>query len=284
MEMKNIDQFFSTARERYRIKLKRDAGEPWPWTEDKIFREWRFCNVFREEDRSTTWLRENVRDPLRNSSPLILTSAIMFYRWFNRPEVGKIIKDLLLDPFDTEEAYQRLKDVKPVVTGAYMLRTPTGSDKLSGVLEYINNAKKLLPSVISRFDGTLEGAWTAIQGIDGMGPFTAAEVVQDLRWTPVLQDAPDVRTWTNPGPGCRRGLGYVVNGDRDHFTSKDRKAMIALMVEMLAMSMEEKNWPQNWPAWELHTVEFWNCEIWKYARSQRGESLKRKYGKDSIYK
>ena len=44
-----VAAFFDWCRERERIRVKRDAGEPAPWTEDPIFRQGRFLNVFRED-------------------------------------------------------------------------------------------------------------------------------------------------------------------------------------------------------------------------------------------
>src|SRR6266404_755739 len=49
--------------ERHRIYLKRLAGDPPPWTQDETLQRYRFCNVFRELDNVTGWLRENWRDP-----------------------------------------------------------------------------------------------------------------------------------------------------------------------------------------------------------------------------
>ena len=58
-----LRQYFRTARERYNIYLSRVANDPPPWTEDPIFQKYKFCNVFREHDRVTIWLRENWREP-----------------------------------------------------------------------------------------------------------------------------------------------------------------------------------------------------------------------------
>ena len=95
------DEFFSTARERYQIKLRREAGHPRPWTKDPIFNEWRFTNVHREDDRTTVWFRENIRGSLAQrdihfDSLLRILEATLIFRWFNRIETGEMIKDLLL--------------------------------------------------------------------------------------------------------------------------------------------------------------------------------------------
>ena len=52
-QLAKADEFFATAREGERIRYRRMAGEPYPWTTDPVLREWRFCNVHREHDRTT---------------------------------------------------------------------------------------------------------------------------------------------------------------------------------------------------------------------------------------
>lgn len=50
--------FWQFVRDRHDIYLKREAGEPPPWTDDPILSTRRFTNVVRELDRGTIWLRE----------------------------------------------------------------------------------------------------------------------------------------------------------------------------------------------------------------------------------
>lgn len=278
--MQNVGLFFDTARERYRILLRRRDGAKRPWSDDPIFQEWRFCNVFREDDASTTWLRENVRGPMsaQHRSQTDITLAIAIYRWFNKPSVGEIVKDLLLTGWDNTIAAERLCNVRPIVTGAYMIRTPEGLNKLDGVLSYAEYAQEHVPD-FNQWT-TLRGAWTDLKTLDGLGPFLAAEVVQDLRWTWVLENAPDINEFTNAGPGCAKGLGWVLNGNRytfDKNSRDDQVKMLAMMVEILELSRDSQNWPSEWPPWELHVVEFWACELWKYVKATNGDRLKRRF-------
>lgn len=46
--------------ERYRIKKRKDAGEPQPWTTDPVLRDFRFTNVYREDDRESKYLIQNI--------------------------------------------------------------------------------------------------------------------------------------------------------------------------------------------------------------------------------
>ena len=279
--MLQADRFFSTARERYTIRERRLLEKPWPWTKDPIFQEWRFCNVHREHDRTTEWLKENVRDQML--LPLRMVEAVLIFRWFNRIETGEAIVDLLLEGWDAEVARERLDDVQPIFTGAYIVRSPFGETKLDGILWAIDQARKRLPVMVPLWGQTLRDAWFDLRKLPYMGSFTSYEVVTDLRWTPVLYQATDIQTWAAAGPGCARGLGRVVNGDTELYrygTVEDQNTMLAVMQELLSMSHDEKFWPQQWTPWEMREVEHWACEWDKYMRVVEGYRLKRRYQKE----
>ena len=69
--------------------LKKQSGEPYPWTDDPILQKYKFTNVFREDDATTVWFRENMRDELCEHSDVILATII--FRWFNLVETGKVL-------------------------------------------------------------------------------------------------------------------------------------------------------------------------------------------------
>lgn len=276
------DQFFSTARERYQIKLRKDAGLPRPWTIDRNFLQWRFCQVHREDDRTTVWLREHIREPLlRAGAPnLKILESTLIFRWFNRIETAAIIEDLLVYDWNSKEAATRLRDVSPVVTGAYIIKGMDGYSKLDGVLACIDAAMPQLPAMIKHWsEPTLAMAWADLKTLAYMGGFMSYEVVSDLRWTALLDKSDDIMTWANAGPGCARGLGWITLGDSEHFSCGPRaqREMLQLMQALLALSKDQMYWPQQWQPWEMREVEHWLCEYDKWCRSDAGQSLKRRY-------
>lgn len=277
MILHDATQFFATARERERIRLRRMAGESAPWTDDPIFRDWRFCNVRRENDRTTEWFHREVR---RHLYGLAVVEATVIFRWFNLIETGERIKDLLLHGWNTEEARRRLVGVHPIVTGAYQIKTFNGMDKLEGALKAVDLARPLLARMVPRWGGTLRAAWRDLQQPPCIGPFLAYEIVSDLRWTPVLLNAIDILTWACAGPGATEGLGLIARGDRRTYnrtSERDQLAMRDLMQALLAMSRDEAFWPQDWKLWEMREVEHWSCEFAKYETARGGERLKRRY-------
>jgi len=289
--MLNLPQFFETARERYAIKLMRDQQFPKPWTEDPAFLGYRFCNVFREDDTTTQWIRRTIT-PAGYGEAYV--GAIIIARWFNRIET---LEKLLAPPQDshywqenllycwsqpghwrdwTDKMRKRLVDVKPLVTGAYIIKTPNGKNKLEGLLWCFENIlpnNKQLTSIFREEGHTLEEATKLLTTFPFLGPFMAYEIVTDLNQT-IMADAPDKYEWANPGPGCTRGIGRVAVGVPDFFSrgnKKDLAEMLQLMQEILLNSHDDDLWPAEWPEWDMRTVEHWLCEFDKHQRITLGE-------------
>ncbi len=281
--MINAPAFFEYARKRFAIHLAKDVeGRPGPWTDDPILQSYRFCNVHREDDKVTKWFRENIRGPLAGSPHCLL--ATVAFRWFNRIETGELMLDpsvgLMEGRYDGEALKKLLLEKFPKgpwTTGAYMIKSPGGMSKIDGLNWCINNIAKEAQHLAQHMldeEPQLEGVWEVLREYPYLGDFMAYEVVTDLRFTELLQDAPDVLTWANPGPGAARGLSRVLGLPLDAFnrhSEKDRVKLIAGMRDLLELSLQPQYWPQEWPHWELREVEHTLCEFDKYERARLGE-------------
>lgn len=291
--MRPIDRFFFFARRRYGILLQRRAGRPAPWTTDPILGQFRFCNIFREDDTTTIWIRRHIT---REAYGDRLLGAMVIARWFNRistlerlllptgDETVDPLTDLLYNWGDTDEwrtaVRERLADVKPLVTGAYIVKTPAGMTKLEGLLECLGN---VLPHAIE-LQGTivansprmsLETVTDMLVAFPYIGPFIAYEVVTDLRHS-ILSSAPDIMRWASPGPGCTRGINrmlslYDTNGELNRGRARDIERLQATMREILTQSRDPRHWQLDWPRWEMREVEHTLCEWDKYERTRLGE-------------
>ena len=313
-----VSRFFAYARERHAIYLRRQAGVPRDQlTEDPILRKFRFCNVFRELDTTTLWLKNNVREPLRSRPEVLL--AVVIYRWFNRVETGKAIWDVNGDiydsPFERLLAGGKIGDMRdsimeklpkgPYVTGSYIIKTPDGVDKLTGVLQCTRKFMRACPQAVGwrnlaqdlldhRLDspGTMEKIWNWLRQHEYIGDFMAYEIVSDLIYTDLLDRAPDIMTWANAGPGAKRGLNRMKGRPLEKQIPK--AAQCEEMQQLLWKSRKPEYWPQivhdsvsaglyvheigiehlstrNWPAWDMRTVEHTLCEFDKYERVRLGE-------------
>ena len=91
-----VESFFNYCIERENIRIKREGGEAFPWSEDTIFQKGRFLNVFREDDRVSKSII-NFAKPLTDDLPLLI-QALFFGRWCNRQEtIDKLNHEDLLD-------------------------------------------------------------------------------------------------------------------------------------------------------------------------------------------
>jgi hypothetical protein len=287
--MKHAVDFYDYARIRFSAKLNKDNGLPKPYSSDRVLQQFRFCNVHREDDTVTKWIRKHVTFERYGAH---LLGAIAIARWFNRVETLEKMVELgrwdLLGYWSTnledwaDEMRKRLANVKPLVTGAYRVGSPAKMNKLEGIIWCL---QQFLPQadhcqeVMSQKDYTLEDAALVLTQFYYLGPFMSYEVVMDLRHTPVLQNAPDIMYWANPGPGCARGLSRVLGEDKDFFdehNKNDVAVMIQHMYNLLQLSKDENYWPQSWPKWEMREVEHTLCEFDKYQRVLLGEGTPRR--------
>jgi len=289
MMQSRADEFFQYARRRQQILLDRIAGKPAPWTTDPILQQYRFCNVFREDDATTGWFARNIREPVDIVHDGWTTLwACMVFRWFNKIETAQLLLDdpafpdfKTLTPFVTfkpDYMRERLKGVSPLVTGAYMIKTPTGLNKLDGIIDCLEKAWPQINGDMGAYIGsgfcTMQKANELLSTLPFIGDFMAYEIVCDLSHTSVLQGAKDRLTWANPGPGAARGYARILNKPLNAFnrhSPKDREILIEGMKALLSLSQKDKFWPKEWPQWEMREVEHTLCEFDKYERTRLGE-------------
>ena len=278
-----VAAFFRYARDRELIRLLRfDLSEPPPWSVDPIFNTYSFCNVFREDDRTTRWFRENVRDPYRDQGAVVMATII--FRWFNRIETGEALKreNLFLD-WNPWQAKKALSGLPTVFTGSYVIASPTGRTKLDGIIQCIDRVWKdraYLQKVVDEAT-TLEQVHRHLVQFPFLGPFMAYEIVTDLRYTAALDRATDINHWASAGPGAARGLGRILWGDHTCFgytSQTEQRYMQTTMEDLLIDSQDERYWPQKWPRWEMREVEHTLCEFDKYERVRLNQgTLRRKF-------
>lgn len=270
----NIDLLWGYLYERESIRLRRESGQPRPWTKDSILAIYKFTNVYREHDRVTRWMAKHVRKPLEDDKSLI--HAIIAFRWFNRISTGNaIFVDEYRDSMTPWEIYQRsnnTNDLKypilqrcgygPYVTGAYIIKTPAGYDKLNGVLNIIDSA---LPYAIAmgKNPGSLEKAYNILLEAPYMGTFTAAQVIADLKYTTYFLNAPDWITFVHSGPGSRAGLNIVMGRQP---TTPWKEAEWVKNIHQLQNELAPRFIEQGWPVPHCQDVQSGLCELSKYVR------------------
>jgi 5-hmdU DNA kinase, helical domain len=266
-------------KERHSIYLKRQKGLPKPWTSDPILQTYKFCNVYRELDTVTIWIRKNIREPYAKHPNLWFMLCVA--RQINWPDTLQELMDKGAWPtksWDAEKACRimiaRQESGKQTYTGAYILRadrskTPKPNYTCKGVLEGLwkDRAK-----ISKNMHGTLADAHAALMQYDGWGSFLAAQVIADLKHTPRLINAPDWLTWAASGPGSKRGLNRVLGRPVNNPWKEEE-----WLKEAQKLNKEIAPHLKKWGYPRLHAQDWQNvlCEVDKYIRVKNGEGKPR---------
>lgn len=276
---KNLKQFLNFIEERQRILLRRQSGQPYPWTKDPILQRFKFCNCNREDDRVTIWIRENWREPYKNHDNLWFAMCVA--RMINWPDtLEEIGFPETWDPACVLKIMNARKKLgRKVFTSAYLLGggIPEGLEKTRYTVYHILNPlwKHVQKhGAVRGFKSTedprshkpkLQEAWEWLLQFHGFGKFLAYEVITDLRHTRYLRNAPDIYTWANIGPGAQRGLNRLYN--RDLKSNHRQEQLLQELLEVQCWLQEEADL-QLFPDIESRMVEHTLCELSKYLRTK----------------
>lgn len=268
--MTPLQRFLYWVTERHNIYLKRLAGRPKPWTDDVILQTEFFTNPFREFDKTTVWLRENVRLPLTNRPEVLMATVI--FRWFNLISTGELLlKHDLFVKWDSKKATEILLDYwddgnNPVFTNAYIIKAGNGPRgcKIPNVCKAIGAVWEEQDRLVTLCleSRSMQTVWKALKKFYGIGGFNGYELVCDFRWTYLLKDATDKDTWCNVGPGAKRGMNWILEKDLDILIPSD--VWCTKTKELLDKLKGLKL--KNAPVPEMREVEHSLCEYDKYSR------------------
>ena len=258
--------------ERHSIYERRAEGQPYPWTDDPILKEYSFCNVYRELDRVTIWIRENWREPYADHPNLPFAMAMA--RQINWPDtLQEIGFPEHWNPERIKAIMQgRLNRKEKVYTGAYMLTGTLGGTKVEQTIDKILTPLYEMPPRI--VNNSLEETWKRYLPYPGFSGFMAYEVVTDLRHTKHLENAEDIMTWANPGPGAKRGLNRIHGRPLNH--TQPRRHFINEMKELLYLCNMAPL------PLEMRDIEHCLCEFDKYERVRLGQGKPRAKYKPKI--
>jgi len=264
----NPDNLWYWMQEREEVFLRRARGLPQPWTDDPILQQYRFCNVFRWQDKVSQWITHNWGQPYEGHRNMVLAMALArqinwpptlaeigFPKRWNPDRVAKVMK-------------QRRARGEKVFTGAYIITGTLGGDKIDQVvykmLDPLHRAR------ICVVPHSLEETWRKVRTIPGFGGFMAYEVVSDLRHLPPMRgQVEDACTWAHAGPGAKRGLNRFW-GRPVRAPVKDHQAVVE-MHELLKMARHKLPKYFSNVGLEMRDIEHSLCEYDKYERLRLGE-------------
>lgn len=256
--------------EREKIRIKKERGDPRPWTKDEVLGTYRFCNIHREDDKVSRYVAE-LRKKYADDDNLWFLMVVA--RLFNQPTTLEAIREDILPVFKPEKVRNMLAmrkaSGKLIFNAAYIVSTNgVAMDKVDYLLDRVlaplwTARKRLRPSV----NDTLEGWHLLLMTFDGLGSFIAAQVVADMKYAKPLDKAPDWQSFAASGPGSRRGLNRVMGVDPE---AGWRRGAWEEALRGLAKVVEA---PLRKAGIELHNQDLQNClcEFDKMQRVLRGE-------------
>jgi len=298
MSCERTQAFFDFINERENIRLRKEAGVS-PLTQDSILSEYKFTNVRRHHDWTSTKLRKEFYAEHFSDNPASILMNAALARYFGTFEFAEAVGWQDYDSFDFEEikrlAKDRLEKGKRVFTGAYVITNQGMSlPKYEVVVDYFLRAlHEEVPYLVAIVQKTrnwqqVAEAMMKIGGFGGTG-FMTKEILLDTTFTNFWGEGvfdidgslftypADWYGWTPIGPGARRGAARV-NGIDDvksyeakPYLGKSSHAahtIFDLLLDSESLwAFDDKLCPTD--------IQFQLCEFDKYERVRLGQGRPR---------
>lgn len=266
------------AKERYRIKLRRDRGLEPPWTEDPILQKYHFCNVFRKDDKTSVAIMERCRRA-ESYSDQLMESVVG--RYINRPDSLEMLPEDWL--YWNKRQFREWLDTIKLNINAYKIHTPIGINNRNGITDLIfrelERSEDTTRSLLKA--SGFRAAWNILQ--DRIYPFAGYQIALDLLETDFWPDSFQGYDWTHVGTGAWRGILLMVSQPDDYeswYKKHDSgcptnlKPDMYKAIETIRDEMQER-WPSKWPTFTIHETQFMLCEYDKYVRKSSGRTTGR---------
>jgi len=273
-------EFYEFMIKRENLRLTKETGAPWPWSDDEILNTYKFTNVKREHDKTTKWMRKHWTT-LNDDVPGITLFNCALFRYFGTIEFAEAIgwqKEFGILERERIKgiATKRLANKERVFTGAYVitnqgLSRPKQEVVVENFLYPLWNKRTELANIArtTRSWQSVAKQMMKLPGFGGTG-FMTKEVLQDAIHTSVFYPGCiDRNRYCPVGPGARRGLNRLANRDLRYRASKGLEEMISIFKD------REKFWPKDFVELELHDIQFQLCEYDKYQRVLLGQGRPR---------
>lgn len=284
-QLDRVQKFADIAKERQLIYARKERGYPKPWTTDKVFGNWFFCNVFREQDKTSVWIKKNIIDAYAGDPEN--WKRIIIARFYSRLDSAMDIQEN--ETWESaasirEGVVRRLRAHLPIHTSGFLVAP---GDASTG--RYRFELPFLLVAELDKAGFThdvlraasLEKVWNTLLPFYSVGSFLAYQYVCDFAYDKqYLLDATDHDTWTAPGPGSLRGMNRIMTGepdakDNDFSWLEYARMILSLWREVISADPDyTKGELTRFQDLHLCNVQHWLCEYDKY---ERGGSVKRRY-------
>jgi hypothetical protein len=212
--------YWKFAAERQKAFEARVAGSSWPWTEDRILQEYKFCNVYRAADRVSQHLIRNVAYLDDDATLGDRLFQIVAFRTFSNIKTWNTVCELLgrsprvadLKSGAFEDSLTQTKDKNGgLYTGAFIL---CATNAFGRSLKHLNHVE-LFKDMFLRAGladqlltaESLREIYDLLHTFPLMGDFMSYQIAIDLNYSAHINFSED--DFTQPGPGAVRGIKKV---------------------------------------------------------------------------
>ncbi len=275
--------YWSFASRRQAAFERRLAGRSAPWTDDRILREYRFCNVYRAADRVSQFMIRDVCYAEDAGTAIDRAFQIVAFRTFSKIETWRGLRAALggpprLDDLASGRFEAALDEVKRrnggLYTGAFILC----ANKAFGFDEKHRNHSALFRRMFIEDElgprllgcNSFETIVRLLEAYPLMGPFMAYQTAIDLNYSELINF--DENDYTQAGPGAVRGLAKAFEDFGDYSPSE----IIRWMVDQQEDEFARLGLPfAGLFGRALHAIDCQGlfCELDKYCREAAPELL-----------
>ncbi len=256
--------FFNFCKERENIRIKRNNGDEFPWSNDPIFQRGRFLNVFREDDRGSKAILQFAKN-LENDLPALI-HALFFSRWCNRQETLNQLTSSILS--QQNELINTLHNLDPWCnTTAYPVEHVQWNGKEYNRIDtatiLFERIKEPLINMITEAKGDVIAATKLVNNQFQMkNDFPIFMAVIDIAWF-----RPDI---IDPSSHVPTGIGAVAYLDRlqKHFDLDNHQQTCDRMIKI-----QREYWPEAKRKFQPIDIEYLSCECRKYYSYVNGTKL-----------
>ena len=255
--------FFDFCREREGVRLRRERGDPAPWSDDPIFQRGRFLNVFREDDRGSKSIQRFLA-PLANHLPSLI-QGVFFARWCNRSVIlDGLSATAMTDPGVLKSWLETHPNQPWCNVTAYPVDPVWWGGKQHSRLEtaavLFAEIRDELTTIIQSASGRVVQATQAINERFKMeNDFPIFMAVMDLAWF-----RPDI---INPASHVPTGIGAAPYLDRlqAHLKVESHHEVCDAMI-----ALQVAHWPEAKRRFQPIDIEYLSCECRKYFSYRNG--------------
>lgn len=250
-----VESFFNYCIERENIRIKRESGEAFPWSEDKIFQKGRFLNVFREDDRVSKSII-NFAKPLTDDLPLLI-QALFFGRWCNRQEtIDKLNHEDLLDADKLKNKLIQLEqwenfNAYPVQDVMWNEKTYTRIDTATTLFYEIKD--DLTEIVLDSNLDVIQATKNINKRFKMENDFPIFMALIDIAW--FREDVIPITSQVPTGIGAQPYLDRL----QEYLGLESHQAVATEMI-----SLQKEYWPEAKRTFYPIDIEYQSCECRKY--------------------